>query len=47
LKRNIRKRANEGQRQLDLADKLLAAGILTSEEHSTIVERETPGYAGE
>jgi hypothetical protein len=44
---NIRKGAKVGQRQLDLANKLLAAGVLTPEEHAAIVARETPGYAGD
>ncbi len=42
---NIRKGAKIGQRQVDLANKLLAAGVLTSEEHATIIERQTPGFA--
>ena len=44
---NIRKGAKVGQRQLDLANKLLAAGVLTPEDHAAITARETPGYAGE
>jgi len=44
---NIRKGAKVGQRQLDLANKLLAAGVLTPEEHAAIVAWETPGYAGD
>ena len=44
---NMRKGAKVGQRQLDLANKLLAAGVLTPEEHAAIFERQTPGYAGD
>ena len=44
---NLRKGAKVGQRQLDLADKLLAADVLNPEEHAAIVARMTPGYAGE
>lgn len=44
---NIRKGAKVGQRQLDLANKLLAAGVLTPEEHAAIAARETPGYGGD
>jgi hypothetical protein len=44
---NLRKGAKVGQRQVDLANKLLAAGALTPEEHAAITARETPGYAGE
>jgi hypothetical protein len=44
---NIRKGAKVGQRQLDLANKLLAAGLLTPEDHAAVIERQTPGYAGD
>ena len=44
---NIRKGAKVGQRQVDLADKLLTAGVLSPEEQAAIVARETLGYAGE
>lgn len=44
---NMRKGAKVGQRQVDLANKLLAAGVLTPEEHAAIVARQTPGYAGD
>ena len=43
---NLRKGAKIGQRQLDLVDKLLAAGVLNREEHAAIMARETLGYAG-
>lgn len=44
---NIRKGAKVGQRQIDLANKLQAAGLLTPEEHAGIIERQTPGYVGD
>ena len=44
---NIRKSAKIGQRQVDLANKLLAAGVLTPEEHAAIIERQMLGYAGD
>jgi hypothetical protein len=44
---NIRKGAKVGQRQADLANKLLAAGLLTPEDHAAIIERQTPGYLGD
>lgn len=44
---NIRKGAKVGQRQVDLANKLEAAGLLTPEEHAAIIERRTSGYAGD
>jgi hypothetical protein len=44
---NIRKGAKIGQRQVDLANKLLAVGVLLPEEHAAVVARETPGYAGD
>jgi hypothetical protein len=43
---NIRKGAKVGQRQADLANKLLQAGILTPEYHAAILQRQTPGYEG-
>lgn len=44
---NIRKGAKIGQRQIDLANKLLAAGLLKPEDHAAIIERQTPGYLGD
>lgn len=44
---NIRKGAKIGQRQIDLANKLQAAGLLTPEDHAAIFERQTPGYLGD
>jgi hypothetical protein len=44
---NIRKGAKIGQRQIDLANKLLQAGLLTPEDHAAILERQTPGYEGD
>lgn len=44
---NIRKGAKVGQRQIDLANKLQAAGLLTPEDHTAIIQRQTPGYLGE
>ena len=44
---NLRKGAKVGQRQVDLANKLLAAGVLTAQEHAAIGARQTPGYAVE
>jgi hypothetical protein len=44
---NIRKGAKVGQRQIDLANKLLQAGLLKPEDHTAILERQTPGYEGE
>jgi hypothetical protein len=41
---NIRKGAKVGQRQIDLANKLLQAGLLTPEDHAAILLRRTPGY---
>ncbi len=41
---NIRKGAKVGQRQIDLANKLQAAGFLTAADHAAILERQTPGY---
>jgi hypothetical protein len=44
---NIRKGAKVGQRQIDLANKLQAAGLLAPEDHAAILERQTPGYEGD
>jgi hypothetical protein len=44
---NIRKGVKIGQRQIDLANKLEAAGLLRAADRTAIVERQTPGYAGE
>jgi hypothetical protein len=44
---NIRKGAKIGQRQIDLANKLQDAGLLTTADHSAIIERKTKGYGGE
>jgi hypothetical protein len=44
---NIRKGAKVGQRQMDLANKLLAAGMLSSEDYASITQRNTPDYAGD
>jgi len=44
---NIRKGAKVGQRQIDLANKLLQAGLLTTEDHAAILLRRTPGYEGD
>ena len=44
---NMRKGAKVGQRQVDLANKLEAAGLLTPEDHAAIVERQMAGYRGE
>jgi hypothetical protein len=44
---NIRKGAQVGQRQTDLANKLQAAGLLTPEDHAAIIERQTPVYLGD
>jgi hypothetical protein len=44
---NIRKGAKVGQRQIDLANKLLQAGLLAPEDHAAILERQTPGYEGD
>lgn len=47
LSLNIRKGAKIGQRQVDLANKLRDAGLLTPEDHAAIIERQTSGYAGD
>jgi len=44
---NIRKGAKVGQRQIDLANKLMQAGVLGPDEHAAILERQTPGYLGD
>jgi hypothetical protein len=44
---NIRKGAKVGQRQIDLANKLQSAGLLTPEERAAITERLAPGYLGD
>jgi hypothetical protein len=41
---NMRKGSKVGQRQIDLANKLLQAGLLSSQEHEVIVSRRTPGF---
>jgi hypothetical protein len=41
---NLRKGSKIGQRQIDLANKLLQAGLLSSQEHEVIVSRRTPGF---
>ena len=44
---NIRKGAKVGQRQIDLANKLMQAGVLGPDEHAAILERQTLGYEGD
>ena len=44
---NLRKGRKIGQRQVDLANKLQAAGILTVEDHAAVIEQQTPGYLGD
>jgi hypothetical protein len=44
---NMRKGAKVGQRQIDLANKLQAAGLLTPEDRDAIGEGQTPGYLGD
>ena len=44
---NMRKGAKVGQRQVDLANKLEAAGLLAPEDRAAIVERQMGGYTGE
>jgi len=41
---NLRKGSKIGQRQIDLANKLLQAGLLSAHEHAIIVSRRTPGF---
>jgi hypothetical protein len=36
--------AKIGQRQIDLANKLLEAGLLSENEHATVISRRTPGF---
>jgi hypothetical protein len=44
---NIRKGAKVGQRQIDLANKLRAAGLLSAADHAVVLARQSPGYSGE
>ncbi len=41
---NMRKGSKIGQRQIDLANKLLEAGLLSENEYATIIARRTPGF---
>jgi hypothetical protein len=41
---NIRKGAKIGQRQVDLANKLLTAGLLSEMDHARVLARQTPGF---
>jgi hypothetical protein len=41
---NLRKGAKIGQRQIDLANKLHAAGLLSDMDRQRVVSRETPGF---
>ena len=41
---NMRKGSKIGQRQIDLANKLLQAGLLSAHEHAVIASRRTPGF---
>jgi uncharacterized alpha-E superfamily protein len=41
---NARKGAKISQRQIDLANKLLAAGLLSETDHAVVAARRTPGY---
>lgn len=41
---NLRKGSKVGQRQIDLANKLLEAGLLSENEHATVIARRTPGF---
>jgi hypothetical protein len=41
---NMRKGAKVGQRQVDLANKLLEAGLLSENEHSIVIARRTAGF---
>jgi hypothetical protein len=41
---NLRKGSKVGQRQIDLANKLLEAGLLSKNEHATVIARRTPGF---
>jgi hypothetical protein len=42
---NLRKGAKIGQRQVDLANKLLQAGMISSDEHANVLDRQTAGFA--
>jgi hypothetical protein len=44
---NLRKGAKVGQRQVDLANKLHAAGLLSEMEHQRVIGRQSPGYSGQ
>jgi hypothetical protein len=44
---NIRKAAKVGQRQVDLANKLHQAGLLSEMDRVRVLSRQTPGYDGE
>jgi hypothetical protein len=41
---NMRKGSKVGQRQIDLANKLLEAGLLSENEHAIVIARRTPGF---
>jgi hypothetical protein len=41
---NLRKGSKVGQRQIDMANKLLEAGLLSENEHATVISRRTPGF---
>jgi hypothetical protein len=41
---NLRKGAKIGQRQVDLANKLLQAGMISSAEHANVLARQTAGF---
>jgi hypothetical protein len=41
---NLRKGAKIGQRQVDLANKLLQAGLLSADEHRRVLARRTAGF---
>ena len=41
---NIRKGAKIGQRQIDLANKLRAAGLLSDMDRQRVISRQTPGF---
>jgi len=41
---NMRKGSKIGQRQIDLANKFLQAGMISPQEHEVIVSRRTPGF---
>ena len=41
---NLRKGSKVGQRQIDLANKLLEAGLLSENENATVLARRTPGF---